>query len=202
MTIRTRIWYTACTSTLRHMTSLIIFSFFFRLSSCSPCLWSSWSSCYSRVGGSVARPIAARVSMMRLIHKSWIILKGELPRVAPPIRTIAQQTMFTQSWNWRNFLMLSRIFLPQRVALNTELKLSSIIIIWDTSLAISLPVPMQKETSASFRAFVSVILLPVTATWFPLVVRAAIKANFWSGLHLARTLHFVMFFSIMCFLSS
>ena len=42
--------------------------------------------------------------------------------------------------------MLSRIFLPQRVALKTELKLSSIKMILEASLAISVPVPMQNET--------------------------------------------------------
>lgn len=54
-----------------------------------------------------------------------MMLKGELPRVAPPRKTMVTHTMFTQSWNWRNFRMLSRMLRPHRVAWYTELKLSS-----------------------------------------------------------------------------
>ncbi len=79
---------------------------------------------------------------------------------------------------------------PQRVALKTDLKLSSRIIISDASFAISQPYnPIQKPTSACLRASKSFRLSPVTATVDPTDCSAMMKANFCSGVHLANTLH-------------
>jgi hypothetical protein len=51
------------------------------------------------VGGSVAREIAASVSMMRLSQSSYITEKGEFPREMLLKRTINTQTMLIGSWN-------------------------------------------------------------------------------------------------------
>lgn len=47
----------------------------------------------------MAREIAAKVSIIMLIQRSWITLKVGLPRVAPPRKVITIQTTLTVSWN-------------------------------------------------------------------------------------------------------
>jgi len=112
-----------------------------------------WDLSSSGWGGSVAREIAARVSMIMLIQRSWVTLKVGFPRVAPPRKVMVMHTMLTESWNWMNFLMLSRMFLPHWTALKTELKLSSRIMMSEASLATSQPeIPIQKPTLADERA--------------------------------------------------
>jgi hypothetical protein len=93
-----------------------------------------------------------------------MILNGEFPSVAPAMKTITIQTMLTQSWNYRNLRILSIMFLPQRVALNTALKSSSVKIIYEASFAISQPLPIQKPTLPCFKASTSLRPSPVTAT--------------------------------------
>lgn len=111
-----------------------------------------------------------------------------MPRVAPPRKTITTQTMFIGSWNWMNLRMLSRMLRPHRVALKTELKLSSRKIIDEASLATSQPEPMQKPTFDYFSAPTSFKPSAVTATEEPVHWRAQMNANFCSGVHRAITL--------------
>lgn len=69
-----------------------------------------------------------------------------------------------------NFLILSRMLRPQRVALKTELKLSSRKMISEASFATSQPAyPIQKPTSAFLRASTSFNPSAVTATENPAV---------------------------------
>ena len=46
-------------------------------------------------GGSVARAMAAKVSMTMFIQSKWITWKGEAPRVHAPIVIIVKALMFT-----------------------------------------------------------------------------------------------------------
>lgn len=89
-----------------------------------------------------------------------------------------------------NLRILSRILRPQRVALKTELKLSSKKIIDEASLAISHPLPIQNPTSAFLRAVTSLRPSPVTATYFPMLYKATMKESLCSGVQRARTLIF------------
>lgn len=57
-------------------------------------------------GGSVERAIAAKVSMIKLIHKSWTAESGDSPKIIPPMKTVAKAEMLTVTWNWRNLLTL------------------------------------------------------------------------------------------------
>lgn len=164
-----------------HMTVNIMGSFLFYFSYFKLVAW----------GGSVAKLIAARVSIITLIHSNWITVNGELPSDAPPMKTIARHTMLITSWNCRNFLMLSRIVLPHCVALKTELKLSSKMIMSAASFATSQPdTPMQKPTCACFKAPASLIPSAVTATYDPTHFNPTINANLSSGVDLASTLIF------------
>jgi hypothetical protein len=49
------------------------------------------------MGASLAIAIAARMSMIKLIHSNWRIVNGLIPRVAPPRITIQRQDIFTVS---------------------------------------------------------------------------------------------------------
>ena len=77
------------------------------------------------VGGSVARASEAIVSMMRLTHNIWMGLKGDSFNTAAPAKAITRAQQLTVSWNCKNFLIESKIFLPHFMAVTIELKLSS-----------------------------------------------------------------------------
>jgi hypothetical protein len=47
------------------------------------------------IGGSVDKAIAAKVSMIRLIHKSYTALNGDSPIANPPISTVKRHEIFT-----------------------------------------------------------------------------------------------------------
>ena len=89
----------------------------------------------SSLGGSVARASEANVSMIRLTHNIWIGLRGDSLRTAPPTKAITRATKLTVSWNCKNFLIESKIFLPHFMAVTIELKLSSSKMIPEASLA-------------------------------------------------------------------
>lgn len=57
-------------------------------------------------GGSVESAIAAKVSMIKLIHKSYTAERGDSPKIMPPMKTVARAEMLTVTWNWRNLLTL------------------------------------------------------------------------------------------------
>lgn len=56
-----------------------------------------------------------------------------------PTKATTTATTFTVNWNCRNFAMESYTFLPHMTALTIEVKLSSVRIISDASLATSVP---------------------------------------------------------------
>ena len=111
-------------------------------------LWGCLSSNYS-VGGSVAKAREARVSIIRLIHNIWIGFMIACLIKAAPTKVIPTATMLTVNWNWTNFLIESKMFLPQITALTIELKLSSKRMILEAYLATSVPaIPIANPTSA------------------------------------------------------
>lgn len=57
------------------------------------------SSLILSAGVSVASAIAARTSIIKLIHKSWIMLNGEHPKEQAPRNTTIMQVKLTVSWN-------------------------------------------------------------------------------------------------------
>ena len=83
----------------------------------------------------MARAKEAKVSMIRLTHNIWIGFKGDSLKTAPPTNAITRATKLTVSWNCKNFLIESKIFLPHFIAVTIELKLSSSKIIPEASLA-------------------------------------------------------------------
>lgn len=54
------------------------------------------------IGGSVDKAMAANVSMIKLIHKSWTALNGDSPIIIPPMRTVRRQEKLTVTWNCKN----------------------------------------------------------------------------------------------------
>ena len=82
-----------------------------------------------------------------------------------PMNATMTATTFTVSWNWRNLAILSYTFLPHITALTMLVKLSSVRMMSEASLATSVPaMPMAKPTSAFLRAGASLVPSPVTAT--------------------------------------
>ena len=77
-------------------------------------------------GSSVARAKDANVSIIKLIHSSWIGLMSYFWRTDADTKVTRTATMFTVNWNWTNFLIESNIFLPHKTALTIDAKLSSI----------------------------------------------------------------------------
>jgi len=76
-------------------------------------IW-SWSLCLLAraeslvgCGDSVARARAANTSIIMLIQRSCIAVKGDYPKLTAPSSTVKHTAMFTVIWNWRNFLILS-----------------------------------------------------------------------------------------------
>ena len=61
--------------------------------------------------------------------------KGDSFRTAAPVKAKIKATKLTVSWNCKNFLMESKIFLPHFMAVTIELKLSSRRMIPAASLA-------------------------------------------------------------------
>jgi len=131
----------------------------------------------SSFGGSVAKANEARVSMIRLTHNIWIGFNGDSLSMAAPEKAIIKATILTVNWNWRNFLIESKIFLPHFMAVTMDAKLSSSKIIPEASLATYVPViPIAKPISAFFRAGASFVPSPVMATtWWSLFNPVAIK---------------------------
>lgn len=77
-------------------------------------------------GSSVAKAKDAKVSIIKLIHNNWIGLINYFWRTADDTNVTRTATIFTVNWNWTNFLIESKMFLPHKTALTMEEKLSSI----------------------------------------------------------------------------
>jgi len=103
--------------------------------------------------------------MIKLTHNICIGFKGDSLRIAPPTKAITKATKLTVSWNCKNFLIESKIFLPHFIAVTIETKLSSRRIIPEAYLATSVPaIPIANPISAFLRAGASLVPSPVIAT--------------------------------------
>jgi hypothetical protein len=81
-----------------------------------------------------------------------------------------------------NFLIESYMLRPHKTAFTMDEKLSSIRVIEAASLATSVPdIPIANPTSAFLRAGASLVPSPVTATTFPLYLRAVTRQYLSSG---------------------
>jgi hypothetical protein len=61
--------------------------------------------------------------------------RGDSLKMAPPKKAMTKATKLTVNWNWRNFLMESKMFLPHFMAVTIDRKLSSKRIMPEASLA-------------------------------------------------------------------
>ena len=76
-------------------------------------------------GASVARARAPSTSIIKLIHRICMIVKGLMPKEMHPRATVMHREILTVSWNCRNLRQFYRMFRPQLVALTTDSILSS-----------------------------------------------------------------------------
>ena len=86
------------------------------------------------------------------------------------------------------FLILLYALLPSSTPFTIDEKLSSVIIIFPVSFAISVPLPIATPILADFRAGVSFTPSPVTATIFPSSFNFLTISNFSIGVALEYTL--------------
>jgi len=143
----------------------------------------------------VAKARAAKVSIIKLTQSIWIGVNGDYLRKTAPRKAINIATMLTVSWNCKNFLMQSKMFLPYLAAVTMLPKLSSSKIIPAAYFAIYTPaIPMAKPMSAFFKAGASFPPSPVIATTWPNSLRPVAKRYLSSGDDLARTLSYFTIF--------
>mmetsp|Transcript_44658 Transcript_44658/g.112543 ORF Transcript_44658/g.112543 Transcript_44658/m.112543 type:complete len:267 (-) Transcript_44658:1927-2727(-) len=123
----------------------------------------------SSVGFVVPRASAASVSMIRLIHSSCTGRRGEPLSASAATRTSSMDVKLMTSWNCRKQRMLSRMRRPHTTERTMDLKLSSMMMMSDASLASSVPaIPIARPTWAARRAAASLVPSPVTATTSPM----------------------------------
>jgi hypothetical protein len=92
-------------------------------------------------------------------------LKGDSFKIAAPAKAKIKAQQLTVSWNCKNFLIESKMFLPHFIAVTIELKLSSRRMIPDAYLATYVPaIPIANPISAFLRAGASFVPSPVIAT--------------------------------------
>ena len=92
------------------------------------------------------------------------------------------------NWNFRNFITLCMNVLPRRTASVIDTKLSSVIIMSPASLHTSVPDPIEKPTSAAFKAGASFVPSPVIPTQSPSSCANRTILSFVLGVALAITL--------------
>ena len=114
-TDKTTIWKMACRMMFLHIRGVMIYSFL---------EYGILSKSYSE-GGSVAKAKAANVSIIRLTHSIWTGVKGDYLIKTSPKKAMNISTILTVSWNCKNFLIQSKIFLPYLAAVTILPKLSS-----------------------------------------------------------------------------
>ena len=103
----------------------------------------------SGVGSSVARAREARVSMIRFTHSIWTAFRGLSWMAQDPMKATTTATTLTVSWNCRNLAMESYTLRPHMTAFTMLVKLSSVRMMSEASLATSVPaMPIAKPTSA------------------------------------------------------
>lgn len=84
----------------------------------------------------MAKAREANVSIIKLTHNIWIGFNGDYFKIAAPEKAITKATILTVSWNCKNFLIESKMFLPHFIAVTIDLKLSSSKMIPEAYLAI------------------------------------------------------------------
>mmetsp|Transcript_29651 Transcript_29651/g.52915 ORF Transcript_29651/g.52915 Transcript_29651/m.52915 type:complete len:212 (-) Transcript_29651:1633-2268(-) len=106
---------------------------------------------------------------------------------------MTKATILIVSWNCRNFLMLSKMFLPHLTALTMLVKLSSSKMMSAASLARAVPHKfIANPTSDFFKAGASLEPSPVTATMYSRFLRPVTRRYLSSGSDLASTARCVM----------
>lgn len=121
-------------------------------------------------GGVVARAIAARMSMIKLIHRSWIAFKGDSKRQRQPTKTNRRQVKLQVTCIWRKRLMLVQMLRPHMIDLAKEMKSLLTKTILADCLARLHPVPIANETSAVSIASTSLRPSPTTITFLPSII--------------------------------
>lgn len=140
-------------------------------------------------GGYVAKAKAAKVSMIKLTQSIWIGVKGDYLIKTAPKKAMNIATTFTVSWNCKNFLIQSKIFLPYLAAVTILPKLSSKRMIPAAYLAIYTPaIPIANPMSAFFKAGASFPPSPVIAMTWPSYLSPVARRYLSYGEDLARTL--------------
>lgn len=126
--------------------------------------------------------------MIRFTHNIWMGVRGDYLITTAPKKAMKMATTLTVNWNWRNFLMQSKMFLPYFTAVMMELKLSSSRMIPAASLATCVPaIPIANPISAFFKAGASLVPSPVIATTLFSCFKPVAKMYLSSGDDLART---------------
>lgn len=144
----------------------------------------------SSLGGSVAKAKAASVSMMRLTHNICTGVKGDSLIITAPKNAMKIATILTVSWNCKNFLMQSKIFLPYLIAVMMLPKLSSKRIMPAAYLATYVPaMPIANPISDFLRAGASLVPSPVMATTWPICFKPVDRIYLSSGDERANTLN-------------
>lgn len=73
----------------------------------------------------MAKASAAKVSIIRLTHNIWTGVSGDSLINTAPKNAMNMATTLTVSWNCKNFLIQSKMFLPYLMAVIILPKLSS-----------------------------------------------------------------------------
>ena len=110
--------------------------------------------------------------------------------ITAPRNAMNKATTLTVSWNCKNFLIQSKIFLPYLTAVMILPKLSSSRMIPAAYFATYVPaIPMAKPISAFFRAGASFVPSPVIATTLPICFNPVARIYLSSGDDRANTLN-------------
>jgi hypothetical protein len=128
--------------------------------------------------------------MIRLTHNIWTGVNGDYFITTAPKNAMKIATILTVSWNCKNFLMQSKIFLPYLIAVMMLPKLSSNRMMPAAYLATSVPaMPIANPMSDFFRAGASFVPSPVIATTWPICFSPVAKMYLSSGDERANTLN-------------
>ena len=124
-------------------------------------LFTGGSCIYLSSIGSPPNAIAAKVSMIRLIHKIWTMEKGSVQPSTGAIMFISKVAIFIVSWKIRNFPTDFAIVLLLSTQSFMEVKLLLSITTSPASCATAVPSPMANPISACFSAGASLTPSPV-----------------------------------------
>lgn len=178
-TSRTTNWNVACPK----MCLIIVF-----VISASWGVFGCWLSSYSRLGGSVAKANAAKLSMIKLTHNICTAVNTDCLMTAADMSVIHTAITLTVNWNCRNLRIDRYTLRPHTTARTIELKLSSSRIISEAFFDTCVPViPMAMPMSPRIRAGASFEPSPVTPTIWPSLFIPSTRIYLCYGLLLAIT---------------